>query len=236
MKLLASRIILNEIMKMTPGKAFSWRDLTGLDLSHARIRAELARLAQSGTIKRGSRGVYYVPAESWVGPAPLSDEQVVSKLLQEKREKDRAAFGDDRIEINRLVPIGGTLFYETGLTTQVPARKEYRSSFAYSSPTLLVRQIQMEKYRDLSDAEVRAWLGLVRVKAVSNEKFEDVLSLFYEFLLSARVTIERLRSIASLMGGLDGRRALRNLEVFESYLSRREKSHLKKEAFPDKED
>jgi hypothetical protein len=236
MKLLASRLILNEINKMTPGKPFSWRDLTGLDLDEPRIRAELARLARSGKITRGSRGVYYVPAESWVGPVTLSDEQIVSKMLQQKRESDRAAFGNDRTEINRLVPVGGTLFYETGLTTQVPARKEYRSSFAYSSPTLLVRQVQMEKYRELSDVEVRAWLALVGLKSIANEKFENVLWLFYEFLLSTRVTIQRLRSIAAQIGGYDGRRALRNLEIFKSFLSRREKSLLKKDALWDKEE
>ncbi len=236
MKVLASRIILNEIKKMPPGRAFSWRDLTGLSLDEPRIRAELARLAKRGEITRGGRGVYYVPSESWVGPVTLSDEQVVSKLLQQKRESDHAVFGNDRNEINRLIPTGGTLFYEMGLTTQVPARKEYKSSFAYSSPTLLVRQVQMEKYRDLSDTEVRAFLGLIGLKSIANENFEGVLQGFYEFLLSAHITCRRLRTIAALMGGLDGRRALTNLEIFESFLSRSKRSILEKEPLWDKED
>ncbi len=74
------------------------------------VQRALSRLEAQSKIKRYSQGMYYLPKETLVGPSRASDEAVLQKLLLEKRARDQASFGNERIRINRLIPVGSNAF------------------------------------------------------------------------------------------------------------------------------
>jgi hypothetical protein len=218
MKRPCSKQIARKIGDLKAGSVFTWRDFENAESSPGAIKRALSRLESEQKIRRRTRGVYFVPSETVLGPRRIPDEHLLEKLLLEKRARDESSFGDERVRINRLVPVGAALFYELGLTTQVPARKTFISSVAFpeESRSLRVQQVPMEKYKDLSDPELRAYLALVDLNKVSNESPAEVARAYVRYLRSERISRKRLRAITAELGGQKGRRALKNLEFVES--------------------
>lgn len=213
-----SRQISNKIEAFEPGRPFSWRDIEVPGASMSAVQRVLSRLEARSKIKRGGRGIYYIPAQTIVGPRRLPDEALLEKLLLEKRARDKGVFGDERRLINRAIPIGSALFYEIGLTTQVPVRKAFIAPVRLpeESKSLKVSQVPMERYQDLSDNELKAWLALVDLDKVTNESRTEIARSFARYIRSVEVPRKRLRSISTKIGGQKGRKALKNLEYVES--------------------
>ncbi|RYZ90514.1 MAG: hypothetical protein EOP04_03680 [Proteobacteria bacterium] len=216
MKPLDSFLILNEIKKLKPGTAFSWRDLSKTSVEASRIRMELARLRKEGKIERKVRGVYFIPHRSWAGPVAISDEAVVQQKLTVKRMEDKKLYGIGREGINRAIPYGLTLFNAMGLTTQVAARKEYVSSIGYKAPTVVVKRFQMELIQDYTTEEAMAFFALASLKQVRHEDDRAVAVAYAQYLRQNQITHTKLKTIASHVGGVLGRSAMVNLGTIEA--------------------
>ena len=214
MRGLCSRQVLNKIREFKSGSVFSWRDVAIPRFSAGTVQRALSRLEAQSKIKRYSQGMYYLPKETLVGPSRASDEAVLQKLLLEKRARDQASFGNERIRINRLIPVGATLFYEMGLTTQVPVQKSFIAPVRFSgnSKALKVVTVPMEKYQDLSDSELKSYLALVSLYKIGNESSAEVALAFKRFLKINFISRSCLRDICTRLGGQKGRKAIRNLE------------------------
>lgn len=220
MRGMCSRQVINKIGEFKAGSVFSWRDVQIPRFSAGAVQRALSRLESQSKIKRRTRGVYYVPTETLVGPRRVSDEVVLQKLLLEKRARDADFFGDERVRINRLIPVGATLFYEIGLTTQVPVRKSFIAPvrFPGDSKALKVSLAPMEKYQDLTDSEVRAYLALADLNKIGNEAMSDVVRAFERYIEKQSIGRKRLRDICARLGGQKGRSAMKNLELVESMI------------------
>lgn len=217
MRGLCSRQVMKNIEGIGAGRVFSWRDVQVEKFSSDAVRRVLSRLENESKIKRRGRGLYYVPVSTLVGPGRISDEALLSKLLIEKRARDFSAFGNERVQINRLIPVGASLFYEIGLTTQVPARKTFIAPISFpGSRTLKVSMVPMEKYQYLSNAEVKAYLALVDLDRVGNESVSEVARSYARYIQTESISPKRLREICIIFGGKKGRRGLTNIEFVES--------------------
>lgn len=217
MRGLCSSQVIKNIEDIGAGRVFSWRDVQVEKFSSEAVKRVLSRLESASKIRRRGRGLYYVPVLTLVGPGRVSDEAFLSKLILERRARDFSVFGSERVQINRLIAVGATLFHEIGLTTQVPAQKSFIGPFAFrGSRTLKVSRVVMEKYQDLSDAELKSYLALVDLDRVGNESMSEVAWSYARYIKTEAISAKRLREICTILGGQKGRRGLSNLEFVKS--------------------
>jgi hypothetical protein len=82
---------------------------TGTDVA---IRKTLSRLAEKGTIRRLSQGMYYIPViDPVLGELRVGADDVVQMVAQKEKI--------------RIRPAGAYALHRLGLTTQVPTRRVY---------------------------------------------------------------------------------------------------------------
>jgi hypothetical protein len=99
------------IKRRKKGDIIFQSDFRGLG-TDAAVRKVLSRLTQDNTIKRLSRGIYYLPT---VDPIFGELAPSIEKVLEKISNKERI----------RIKPTGVHALYKLGLTTQVPTRQVY---------------------------------------------------------------------------------------------------------------
>jgi len=204
----ASRQINNRIKGLPPGVLFSRYDFGNLGLSDERINTELSRLFRSTEISRKKRGLYYIPKETPLGPSTISPEQLAKKMLEESRRIDKKTYGTENKSINRLIPAGLTLFNVLGLSTQVPARKEYWSTFNLETPTLVVKKMPMEKWATLTDFELMLYMAIAFLNRVSGENVETVKNKINLIIDDQQIQTRKLVSLAKKLRSRVGKNVM----------------------------
>jgi len=208
MNIPASRQIADRIKKLPSGALFSRKDFEILDISNQRIDTELSRLYRSNQISRKRKGLYFVPKMTPLGPSTIPPEEVVRKVLERKRLNDRKIYGTENKNINRVVPAGLTLFNGLGLSTQVPARKEYWSTFSLQTPTLAVKKAPMELWSSLSESELTLFLAIAFLDQVSGENTEAVRERILKLIDTQNAQVGKLTNAAKKTRGKLGRNVI----------------------------
>ena len=101
-----------KILQEGEGWVFTPSDFASLEGKLGTIERALGRLAESGSIRRLRKGLYYYPRTSTLlGELTPEANQIVSALQREKQAT--------------VIPAGAYAAHQAGLTQQVPARQVY---------------------------------------------------------------------------------------------------------------
>jgi len=130
--------------KKTPGALLRASDFRGFEASA--ITVALHRLTNQGILKRATKGYYYYPKQTLLGPSQPSGLAIDLEVISDQSR-----------------PTRGTAAYFLGLTTQVPARPEHLV-VGRSIPTH-IRAAKLYKRKDMPQLPLTsiegAWLEVV---------------------------------------------------------------------------
>jgi hypothetical protein len=181
--------IVTRIERLGPGKAFSAKDF--LDLaSRTMIDVTLAKLAQSGQIRRVRRGLYDVPK---INPA------LGGKLSPDIDEAARAIARRQRWKI---VPEGTWAANLLGLSTQVPSKIVYLTDGPNKEVPIGRRTIQFKHARPKALAGLDGKFALV-VQALRHLGKEGVGAREIETLRAALSPTEKRKLVRDTRCGAD---------------------------------
>jgi hypothetical protein len=209
MNIPASRQIAEKINSLAAGTLFSRKDFESLEISNQRIDTELSRLYRSKKISRKRKGLYYIAKSTPLGPATISPEQIVRKIYETNRLKDKKIFGTENKNINRVVPTGLTLLNALGLSTQVPARKEYWSTFRLETPTLIVKKAPMEIWSSLSDNELMLFLAIAFLNQLPGDNIDDIKDKILKLMAIQKTQVRKLTDAAKRTRGNLGKNVIK---------------------------
>jgi len=120
---------LNEQLKgIKPGEIFGVKNFQNLNNPQT-VVLELSRLFKKGTIKRLSKGKYYIPETTRFGEVGPSEWQILDKVI-----KENGGYFAGTMALNRI-----------GVTTQIPAVVTIRG--ARSTRTLQIGYLKIKLYR-----------------------------------------------------------------------------------------
>lgn len=140
-----------------------------------------------------------------LGSSIIPPEQVVKKILENKRLDDKKIYGTENKNINRVIPVGLTLFNGLGLRTQVPARKEYWSTFNLQTSTLGVKKAPMELWSSLSENELMLFLAIAFLDQISGENAEAVRQKILKIIDTQKIPVRKLTDAAKKTRGKLGK-------------------------------
>lgn len=172
------------LQSFLPGEIISYRDFS--DFKSAQVVAKaLSRLAKQGSIKRLSKGKYYIPKETKYGTLGPSESQLIESLLKD----DPGSY------------ISGVAAYnQLGLTTQVPAEitivgsrfdrakqvgklkiRFERSSFPLSTENAALFPLMdaIQDIKKIPDSNIDESLKVLKTKltALSRKGIQDLIAL-----------------------------------------------------------
>ncbi len=157
----------------------------------------LERLVEDGTLSKAARGVYYFPYEDQYGRVTIDIDKIGQSLTADESG----------------MPVGYALYNQLGLTTQVPARKEfltsridgdkkqigkctaYRLNVKFDKPTvdtLSVLEV-LEHYKEIPDLDEGAFMDYS--KRVAESFDEKVLAKLLKKRRYKKSTIAFLRNL-----------------------------------------
>jgi hypothetical protein len=181
--------IVERIEHLGPGKAFSAKDF--LDIaSRTLIDVTLAKLSESGKIRRIRRGLYDTPK---VNPA-LGGEL--------SPDIDEAAYAIARRQKWKIVPEGAWAANLLGLSTQVPAKIIYLTDGPSKKISIGHRSISFKHARPKAMAGVEGKLALV-VQALRYLGKEGVGTREVEKLKSSLSAAEKRKLLRDSRYGAD---------------------------------
>lgn len=123
-----SKQIRERITSIKPGEIFGLNNFEDLGNPQA-VALELSRLFQKGTIKRLTKGKYYIPETTRFGTIGPSEWQILDKII-----KENGGYFAGTMALNRI-----------GVTTQIPAVITIRG--ARSTRTLKIGYLTIKLYR-----------------------------------------------------------------------------------------
>lgn len=181
--------IVTRIERLGPGKAFSAKDF--LDLaSRTMIDVTLAKLAQSGQIRRLRRGLYDVPKFNPALGGKLSPDI------------DEAARAMARRQRWKIVPEGAWAANLLGLSTQVPSKIVYLTDGPNKEVPIGRRTIQFKHARPKALAGLDGKFALV-VQSLRHLGKEGVGAREIEMLRAALSPTEKRKLVRDTRFGAD---------------------------------
>lgn len=128
-----SKQLREQIKSIKPGEIFGLKAFKNLDNPQA-VVLELSRLFKKGTIKRLSKGKYYIPEATRFGEVGPSEWQILDNVI-----KENGGYFAGTMALNRI-----------GVTTQIPAIITIRG--ARSTRTLKIGYLTIKLYRQGNQA------------------------------------------------------------------------------------